>query len=162
MQEPQGVESKREYVRAKLDKWGRTRDFLAERSDQQQVYDDLVLSIRSRSLTSKLSDMPHGTNVGNPTENAAMAVIRLEDVFVKAIDELRIECEAAIKEKHDMDMLVERLPREQKTVLCMLYRDRGDRAPTWDKIGEVMGYSEQRVRAFELEAVDALTDLINL
>lgn len=165
MQEAQttgNIENKRVLVRAILDKWGCTKAFCKERNEQAIWYLDEAThleeadAIRSRGLTSTLSDMPHGSYVGNPTQNAALEVLRLAAGYQRASERLRQECEEAVRLQMVVDELLDKLPREQKTVICMMYRDREDRPPTWDKIGEVMGYSEDWAKTLERRAVDWL------
>jgi len=161
------IENKRVIVRAILDKWGTAMQYIANKNGEAEDYKALLKSlsdepdeIRNSASVSSWEGMPHGGEISNPTERIALGLSGLRHTYDKQIELLNDDITERIRIKCIVDELLDKLPREQRTVICTMYRDRKDRPPTWDKIGEAMGYSEQRVRAFELAAVDNLSESV--
>jgi len=173
MQEPQGVEqtekSKRAAMRAILEKWGTAKKYIEDKQDEIKDFTMLLDLLdkepdESRNSASLMSweGMPHSGQISNPTENMALGVQGLRMTYKRQLKLLEEDIDNRLKIKRAVDVALTDTHREYRDILCAYYRDRGDRAPTWDKIGEAMGYTEDHVKRLERIAVDWLADCLEL
>lgn len=84
----------------------------------------------------KYSDMPHGTDVGKPTEEKVMLIQRLQE----NIEQLKEELKDLEKEMQDFDHITACLNPIQKNILSLRYI----KGYTWEKIAFACNYTRKQ------------------
>lgn len=105
---------------------------------QQRLSEYAVLLNAARDLSGNPPDgMPHGTSVGNPTQQRAMAAIALEQAYEGYADYLRRELESALVNEKLVEEALSRAPAVCRDICLLRYRD----GKPWEKVADEVSYS---------------------
>lgn len=162
------TDNSRAIMRERLRRWGNIEAFIEEQNDlyiwystEQNRIDELDAT-RGRNLTANMSGMPYSGIISNPTENAAIDAIRdnerLSDIYDKERAKISKICSEAVVFKGRIDSIVAEMTKEQKNIIAALYKTRGAKTPTWDEIADKTGYSADRAKHIECDAIDFMID----
>lgn len=125
--------------------WGRLRvtiDTLVESiPDVKKQVPDLPYLPRQ-----SLDGMPHGTSVSSPTENLAMAALKMTESFQRAAERMEARLAKAKEEARPWDEAVACLPCQEKKVIRMRYLE----WLTADEVALQLGFTS-RTSVYNLE-----------
>lgn len=141
----------RRKIRRLLWKWGRVTEYCAHRHRDMIEYIELMDAVGDIKPQT-LSGMPHGTDVGNPTERLAELRMR----YAERIDCLSREIDKELRLSHDIDELIAELEPIEQTILDLRYKG----GKSYMGIADELNYCERQVKRTEYEAIEKLAGRI--
>jgi len=121
---------------------------IKRRTDEYERESLLIDAIRS---TSDNDGMPHGTNIGRPTEAKA---IRLADKSLRIV-EARLE---AVRVRQEIYDTIDRVGGVDADVLYQRYI----KLHGWEDIYPIVNYSKSQTRVYHLSGLNKVADILGI
>ena len=151
------AKANRQEARRLLWHWGRLEEYCRERQREIETYNELVA--RNTDVSAAvLSGMPHGTGTSNPTLRAAIELERLAEMYADTVKEAKKSLERELMLKKCIDELLDELSEAQREIIRLRYKG----GNTWVFIGIKMNLEESWVRRLESNALDKISNKVNI
>ena len=148
---------KRNRVRGQLRRWGRTADVCKRKQAEIVEYTGLIAAAEDMLGAQLLTGMPRGTDIGDPTANAAQRASTLRKAYQQRIDELHADICMILDFARCVDDIVDELLPEQQEVIDRRYKKRW----SWDKMAIRLNMSCRQLQRIEERAVARLSDFMD-
>lgn len=154
-------ENKRAAMRRMLKRWGAAARLCKAKHEEIENYNELIDSLYGAGV-SKITGMPHGSGVSNPTLNTAERAEKLRAQYEKRIENIQADITDLLDECANIDKVLESLTDKQQEVVNLRYRRFGmaKRQP-WMRTAQLMDISVDHAKALERQAVDAFLKKIS-
>jgi RNA polymerase sigma factor (sigma-70 family) len=130
------------------------QDDMRDIQKEMYVWQEMQEDLRQRALKAQVySDMPHSTDVGNPTLEKTIAII---DKYQENINECIRKLDELDKLKKWLDKAYTELPEQESRVLKMYY----NKNMSLNKIGECIRKRWNTVRSILQEAERKVKNII--
>ena len=143
---------KRDRVRGQLRRWGRTADVCKRKQAEIVEYAGLIAAAEDMLGAQLLTGMPRGTDIGDPTANAAQRASTLRKAYQQRIDELHADICMILDFARCVDDIVGELLPEQQEVIDRRYKNRW----SWERVAARLHMSDRQARRVEERAVGRL------
>ena len=109
----------------------------------------------ARDLTGMQYDgMPHGSQVGKPTEEKALSVLEIEETYRPIFVEILLQIQETVEAKKKVDEILKTLPPFYEEVASARYAQ----GLRWWEVADALGYSEQYVKHIHTVILKTIRD----
>lgn len=152
----------RAAVRRLLKRWGTATQMCRRKQEEIAEYNGLIDATYGLHAQ-KLTGMPHGNDVSNPTAITAERADRLRDAYRRRIADITDDIANLMDFCAAIDSLLLDLPADQYKVIDLRYRRFNTaKKPPWVRVARMAGVSEDHARRLERWAVDRLIEEIDI
>lgn len=152
----------RAAVRRLLKRWGAATQMCRRKQEEIAEYNGLIDATYGLHAQ-KLTGMPHGCDVSNPTAITAERADKLRDAYRRRIADITDDIANLMDFCAAIDSLLLDLPVDQYKVIDLRYRRFNTaKKPPWVRVARMAGMSEDHARRLERWAVDRLTEEIDI
>lgn len=152
----------RAAVRRLLKRWGAATQMCRGKQEEIAEYNGLIDATYGLHAQ-KLTGMPHGNDVSNPTAITAERADRLRDAYRRRIADITDDIANLMDFCAAIDSLLLDLPADQYKVIDLRYRRFNTaKKPPWVRVARMAGVSEDHARRLERWAVDRLIEEIDI
>lgn len=145
-------------VRRVLWRWGRIDRRIDELMEQMKIAVERVNDLYQIGGSRPMDGQPHGTVTGDPVFRAVERIQHMRELFAQEIE----TCEAQIKDaqafKASVAGAISQLTPVQQDVIRLRYQGGHD----WVYVGFKLYMSEKTARRYDVQACEALANLIEL
>lgn len=154
-------ENKRAGMRRMLKRWGAAARICKSKQEEIDDYKALIDSLYGAGA-SKITGMPHGSGVSDPTLNTAERAQKLKAQYEKRIENIQADITDLLDECAKIDKELAGLTDKQQEVVNLRYRRFGSaRRQPWARTAHLMDVSEVYAKVLEKQAVDELLKKIS-
>lgn len=152
----------RAAIRRLLKRWGAATQMCRRKQEEIAEYNGLIDATYGLHAQ-KLTGMPHGGEVSNPTAITAERAEKLRDAYRRRIADITDDIANLMDFCAAIDSLLLDLPVDQYKVIDLRYRRFNTaKKPPWVRVARMAGVSEDHARRLERWAVDRLTEEIDI
>lgn len=152
----------RAAVRRLLKRWGAATQMCRRKQEEIAEYNGLIDATYGLHAQ-KLTGMPHGNDVSNPTAITAERADRLRDAYRRRIADITDDIANLMDFCAAIDSLLLDLPADQYRVIDLRYRRFNTaKKPPWVRVARMAGMSEDWARELERKAVDSISKNIDI
>lgn len=152
----------RAAVRRLLKRWGAATQMCRRKQEEIAEYNGLIDATYGLHAQ-KLTGMPHGNDVSNPTAITAERADRLRDAYRRRIADITDDIANLMDFCAAIDSLLLDLPADQYKVIDLRYRRFNTaKKPPWVRVARMAGVSEDWARELERKAVDSISKNIDI
>lgn len=155
-------QEQRASIRRLLKRWGSAAQVCRNRQDEIAEYVSLIDSAADLS-PSKLTGMPHGGGISDPTALTAERVMKLCAGYHQRIADVTADIAELMDFVAVVDDILTEFPAEERQVIELRYRRFGRvNGDPWVRTARLMGYSIDRAKAIERGAIDRMSEYIDV
>ena len=152
----------RAAVRRLLKRWGAATQMCRRKQEEIAEYNGLIDATYGLHAQ-KLTGMPHGNDVSNPTAITAERADKLRDAYRRRIADITDDIANLMDFCAAIDSLLLDLPVDQYKVIDLRYRRFNTaKKPPWVRVARLAGVSEDWAKSLERRAVDTLSGKIDI
>lgn len=152
----------RAAVRRLLKRWGAATQMCRRKQEEIAEYNGLIDATYGLHAQ-KLTGMPHGNDVSNPTAITAERADKLRDAYRRRIADITDDIANLMDFCAAIDSLLLDLPVDQYKVIDLRYRRFNTaKKPPWVRVARMAGVSEDWARELERKAVDSISKNIDI
>lgn len=152
----------RAAIRRLLKRWGAATQMCRRKQEEIAEYNGLIDATYGLHAQ-KLTGMPHGGEVSNPTAITAERAEKLRDAYRRRIADITDDIANLMDFCAAIDSLLLDLPVDQYKVIDLRYRRFNTaKKPPWVRVARLAGVSEDWAKSLERRAVDTLSGKIDI
>lgn len=152
----------RAAVRRLLKRWGAATQMCRRKQEEIAEYNGLIDATYGLHAQ-KLTGMPHGSGVSDPTAFTAAKVDRMRGAYQRRIADIVDDIAELMDFCTAIDQLLDDLPADQRRIIDLRYRRfSGTQYNLWVRVARLAGVSEDWAKSLERRAVDTLSGKIDI
>lgn len=145
----------RQETRRLLWHWGRLEEYCREQQKEIDAYNELVAR-NTGVAAAVLSGMPHGSEITNPTQRAALELMQLAEAYADTVEITKQSLQRELRLKRCIDEMLAELSEVQREIIRLRYKGGNN----WVFIGIKMNLNEIWVKKLEARAIDKISKKI--